>query len=145
MFSKSLLKIISISSFITGLILGIFTLIPPVIWIIFILLMFCISPFIIVYLKKLNLIKNIEIEQCLAIGALSGAASFVGFSVVFFPLAFILNLIFNTQFYIWIKVLLQNISFLLPMIFFIALLSAILNMFSGFLTAYFYQYTKVNK
>ncbi len=145
MFSKSLLKIILISSFITGVIFSIFTLIPPLIWIIFILLMFCVSPFIIIYLKKLNLIKNIEIEQCLAIGALSGAASFIGFSVVFFPSAFVLHLIFNTQSYIWIKVLLQNIGFIVPMILFIALLSALLNMFSGFLTAYFYQYINTNK
>ncbi len=145
MFSKSLLKIILISSFITGVIFSIFTLIPPLIWIIFILLMFCVSPFIIIYLKKLNLIKNIEIEQCLVIGALSGAASFIGFSVVFFPSAFVLHLIFNTQSYIWIKVLLQNIGFIVPMILFIALLSALLNMFSGFLTAYFYQYINTNK
>ena len=145
MFSKSLLKIILISSFITGVIFSIFTLIPPLIWIIFILLMFCVSPFIIIYLKKLNLIKNIEIEQCLVIGALSGAASFIGFSVVFFPSAFVLHLIFNIQSYIWIKVLLQNIGFIVPMILFIALLSALLNMFSGFLTAYFYQYINTNK
>ena len=145
MFSKSLLKIILISSFITGVIFSIFTLIPPLIWIIFILLMFCVSPFIIIYLKKLNLIKNIEIEQCLVIGALSGAASFIGFSVVFFPSAFVLHLIFNTQSYIWIKVLLQNIGFIVPMILFIALLSALLNMFSGFLMAYFYQYINTNK
>ena len=78
-------------------------------------------------------------EQSMVIGAISGAVALLGFTVVYFPIAFILQLIFKIQSFIWIKVLFVNIGFLIPMIILIALTSALLNAFSGFLTAYFYQ------
>ncbi len=145
MINKSLFKIIFLCSLITGAILGILPLIPALTWIAFLAVMFFISPFIIIYLKRLNLIKELEIEQSLIIGAISGASAFLGFSAVYFPIAFILNLIFKIQSFLWIKVIITNFGFLIPMIILIALLCALLNMFSGFLTVYFYQYIKSRK
>ena len=140
MIDKYLLKIICLCSLIVGAFLGIIPLIPAFIWIAFIGVMFFVAPFIIIYLKKLNLIKSIETEKCLAIGAISGTVAFLGFAIIYFPIAFILNLIFKIQSFIWIKVIFFNIGFLLPMVILIALLCGLLNMFSGFLTAYFYEY-----
>lgn len=143
---KSLLKIICVFSFITGLIIGIFPIIPAFTCFAFILIMFFIAPFIIIYLKKLNLIENIQMEKCLIIGAISGFTSFLGFSVLYFPIAFILNLIFKIQEFMWIKILFTNIGFLIPMIILTSLLCALLNTFSAFLTVYFYQiFNKSNR
>lgn len=145
MIDKSLLKIICLCSFIVGAILGVIPLIPAFMWIAFLAVMFFIAPFIIIYLKKLNLIKSIETERCLTIGAISGTVAFLGFATIYFPIAFILNLIFKIQSFLWIKVIFVNIGFLLPMVILIALLCGLLNMFSGFLTAYFYEYFKPKK
>lgn len=145
MISKSLFKIIAICSFIIGAIIGVFPLIPALIGLAFFVVMFGIAPFMLIYLKKLNILKSIEMEESLVIGAISGAVALLGFTAVYFPIAFILQLIFKIQSFIWIKVLFVNIGFLIPMIILIALTSALLNAFSGFLTAYFYQYFQTKK
>lgn len=145
MISKPLFKIIAVCSFILGAILGVFPLIPPLIGISFFVVMFGIAPFMLIYLKRLNILKSIELEQSLVVGAISGAVAILGFATVYFPIAFILQLIFKIQSFIWIKVLFVNIGFLIPMIILIALTSALLNAFSGFLTAYFYQYFQTKK
>lgn len=139
MISKPLFKIIAVCSFILGAILGVFPLIPALIGLSFFIVMFGIAPFMLIYLRRLNILKSIEMEQSLAVGAISGAVAILGFATVYFPIAFILQLIFKIQSFIWIKVLFVNIGFLIPMVFLIALTSALLNAFSGFLTAYFYQ------
>lgn len=140
MLNKSLIKIILITSFITGVLLGIIPLIPALIWIGILLVMFFVSPFIIIYLKHLNLINEINIEQSLIIGGISGVSAFLGFSALYFPIAFILRIIFKIDSYLWIKVLFNNIGFLLAIIILTALLCGLLNMFSAFLTAYIYEY-----
>lgn len=145
MISKPLFRIIAVCSFIIGAILGVFPLIPPLMGLAFFLLMFGIAPFMIIYLKKLNILKNIEMEESLVIGSISGAVALLGFVTIYFPIAFILQLIFKIQSFIWIKVLFVNIGFLIPMVILIALTSALLNAFSGFLTAYFYQSFQIKK
>ena len=145
MISKQLFRIIAICSFIIGAILGVFPLIPALIGISFFLLMFGVAPFMLIYLRKLNILKSIEIEESLVIASISGAVALLGFATIYFPIAFILQLIFKIQSFIWIKVLFVNIGFLIPMVILIALTSALLNAFSGFLTAYFYQSFKAKK
>lgn len=145
MISKQLFKVIAVCSFIIGAMLGILPLFPILIGFAFFVVMFAIAPFMIIYLHNLNVIKNIEVEQSLVIGATSGAIAIFGFATVYFPIAFILQLIFKIESFIWIKVLFTNIGFLIPMIILISLTSALLNAFSGFLTAYFYQSFKMKK
>ncbi len=140
MFDKTFLKIICICSFILGAILGLIPVIPPLMWIAVLLQLFFISPFLIIYLKRLNIIKSLEINNCMAVGAISGFVSFVGFAVIFFPLASVLNVIFKVDSFLGIKVILTNFGFFIPMVFFTALLSALLNAFSGFLTVYVYNF-----
>ncbi|MCD7740535.1 MAG: hypothetical protein LUH11_04220 [Candidatus Gastranaerophilales bacterium] len=145
MIKKSLFKIICFTSLITGAMIGILPLIPPLIWIAFLAVMFLSAPFMIIYLKKLNLINKFEIEESLVIGSISGAFAFLGFAVVYFPAALILYLIFKIQSFLWIKVMFTNFGFLISMIILITLLSALLNMFSGFLTVYLCKYNKSEK
>lgn len=142
MFNKDLLKIICICSLITGAIIGVIPLIPAFTWIAFLTVMFFVAPFIIIYMKKLNFIKEIDLERSLAIGGIAGSVAFLGFSIIYFPIAFILQLIFKIQAFLWIKVLFTNFGFLIPMVILIALLCGLLNMFSGFLTVYIYEYFK---
>ncbi len=142
MLKNPIFKIISIVSIISGAFLGVISIIPALTFFILILLMFIMAPFIIIYFKNLNLIKEIKIEQGIIYGAIAGFTGCIGYSVLFFPLAFFLDLIFKIQSFIWVKVVCQNIIFLLGTIFFTAILCAILNSFSGFLTAYLYQYFK---
>lgn len=145
MMNYSFFKILFIFSVITGAILGILPLVPQMSGLAFILLMFFVSPFIIIYFRKLNLIKSAESINWPVIGAISGASAAVGFAIIYFPAAFILQLLFKIQAFIWIKVLFLNIGFLIPMVILTALISALLNAFSAFLTAYFLSSFNKNK
>lgn len=142
MFNKDLIKIICVFSGILGAIIGLIALIPAFTPTAFGLEMFLVAPFIIIYLKKLKLLESVEMDKCLLVGAVSGFVSSFGMALTFMPISLLLNLIFKIQLFLWVKVLLFNIAFIIPMIILIALLSALLNMFSGFLTVYFYEYIK---
>ena len=137
MFSKTLLKVICVFSFILGAILGVVPIIPALFWTILLIQMFLVAPFIIIYLKKLKLVSDLDVNKCIFIGGISGAVSFLGFSVTFFPIAFIIDLIFKVDSLFWVNVVVKNFAFLIPMILLIAFLSAIMNMFSGFITLFF--------
>ena len=99
--------------------------------------MFLVAPVVIYYFNKLKLLKDFDMEKCLVIGSVSGAMACVGFCIVYLPIAFLLQLIFKMQSFIWIKVLFVNFGFLIPMIIFMALAGALFNAFSAFLVSYF--------
>lgn len=145
MINKPLFKIICLCSMITGAIIGVFPLIPALTSIAFLAVMFLIAPFILIYLKSLNILKELQMEQSLAVSAIAGTFAFLGFAVIYFPIAFILNLMFKIQSFLWIKVIFTNFGFLIPMIILTALLCGLINTFSGFLTVYFYDYFKLKK
>lgn len=145
MINKELLKVLSIFSLIAGAILGVLPLIPALTGIAFFLLLFIISPFILIYFKHIKIIEDYNMEKCLIIGAISGAIACVGFTLIYFPIAFILQLIFEINSFIWIKVLFSNIGFIIPMVFFTSIISAISNTFSAFLIAYYFEFIKQNK
>lgn len=139
MISKALFKVVSVCSLIIGAIIAIPTFFPFIRGFSFFALMFLVAPFLIVYLKRLEVIKTPDMDKLLAVGALSGVFAFLGFSVVFFPTTFLLNLIFKIQSFLWVKVVFSNFAFLLLIIILMAIVSALTNAFSAFLTAYFYQ------
>ncbi|MBE7704615.1 MAG: hypothetical protein E7Z90_02235 [Cyanobacteria bacterium SIG29] len=145
MINKELLKVLSIFSIIIGAILGVLPLIPALTGIAFFLLLFIVSPFILIYFKHIKIIEDYNMEKCLIIGAISGAIACVGFTLIYFPIAFILQLIFKINSFIWIKVLFTNIGFVIPMVFFTSIISAISNSFSAFLIAYYFEFIKQNK
>lgn len=135
-------KMIIIVSLIVGAISGILALIPPISFTVILLIMFFMAPFIIIYFRNLNLIKAPDIATGMTYGAVSGFFGSVGLSITFFPIAFVIDLIFRTQTFLWVKVVVQNFVFLLGTVFFISLLCALMNAFTGFLTAYILQYYK---
>lgn len=145
MFKNQLFKIICLVSALTGAILGLSAIIPPATFSVLILLMFIMAPFIIIYFKHLKLIEELEVDKGILYGAISGFSGFIGFSIIFFPIAFIIDAIFKTESLLWVKVVCQNFVFLIGTIFFTALLCALLNAFSGFLTAYLMEYFKKEK
>lgn len=142
MTKNPIFKIIFIVSALTGAIAGVVALIPVISFMVLIILMFLMAPFIIIYFNNLKLIENPDIDKSIIYGSLSGFSGFLGFSVIFFPIAFIVDLIFKTQTFLWVKVVCQNFIFLTGTVFFTALLCALLNAFTGFLTAYIFQYYK---
>lgn len=142
MIKNPIFKIICIISALTGAIAGVLALIPVISFTVLAVLMFLTAPFIIIYFYNLKLIESLDIDKSMIYGALSGFSGFLGFSVIFFPVAFILDLIFKTQTFLWVKVVCQNFMFLVGIVFFTALLCALLNAFTGFLTAYVFQYFK---
>lgn len=145
MLSKQLIKVISLFSAIIGALAAVPALIP-LFTVFVILIMFIVTaPFIILYLKNLKLFSDLSVEKCAAIGAISGASVFLGFSIIFFPIGFLLNLIFKIQSLILVKVIFSNFGFLMLMIFLMTLTCAMFNTFAGVSTAYFYQIFNTNK
>ncbi len=140
---KSLLKIISIVSLLTGAIAGVVSVIPFLSFLLMITVMFFMAPFIIIYLKHLNIIQDTQIDKSMIYGAMSGFTGFIGYSLTFFPIAFVIDSIFKTQTFFWVKIVCQNFLFTLTLIFFTSLLCAMFNAFSGFLTSYTIQ--NINK
>lgn len=145
MVDKSLFKIICLCSLISGAILGVLPLIPHLTGLAFTLIMFFTAPFVIIYLFKLKLIKELDVPQCLSLGGISGFFSFLGFSIIYFPIAAILYLIFKINSFLWIKVIFTNIGFLFFTVILTALLCGLMNMFSAFMTVYLYEYFKGKK
>lgn len=140
MLNKPAIKIVSVCSTIIGALLAIPAMIPYIRGLAFISLMFLVAPFIIVYLKKLKTIHFDSVEKYLTVGATAGATSFLGFALIYFPSAFLLNLIFKIQAFIWVKVIFTNFSFLIATVILTAAANALFNSFSAFLTANAYQY-----
>lgn len=135
MLNKQFIKTVSIFSAVTGFILAVPSLIPNVFYITIILLMFFVAPFVIMQLRNFNPIKNEETEKYLITGAVSGITSFLGFSVVFFPVAFVLNLIFKTESFIWVKVVFSNFGYLVFMVVLMSLMSGLFNGFTALITS----------
>ena len=138
-----LLKQAALFSALIGGILGIITLIPYLGSISFMALILCLSAIIIVYFKRNNLIGIIDMREGAILGAVIGFASFVAFSIVYTPLSIIIGLI-TEKFYIG-RVILQFITnfggffVLISLLLFIAFISALMNAFSGVVTAYVYE------
>ena len=137
--SKSLIRLLCVFATLTGGILAVLALLPFLMSYVLIALLFLISPFLLIYLKKLNIIKTFDVDKSMIFGAISGACASLGFCIIYIPIAFILNLIFKIQSYIWAKTVFLNFGGLLMMLFLIAMTCAIFNAFSAFVVAQFYQ------
>lgn len=136
-----LIKQTSILSAILGGILGVVTLIPFIRNFSFMLLILCISAVIIIYMKKNDLIGIIDIREGAILGAIIGFVSFIAFSIVFIPLVAIIGLIFKNYYTFGISYLIKASGFfvLIMLIIFMGILSALMNAFSGLVTAYVYE------
>ena len=86
-----LLKQLSILSAFAGAILGFITIIPYVSFISFMLLILCLSAFVLAYLKQNELIGIISVREGCIFGAVIGFVSFLAFAVVFTPISMLLG------------------------------------------------------
>lgn len=136
-----IVKQTAILSAILGGILGVLTIIPFVRNFSFMLLILAISAVVIVYMKKNNLIGIIDVREGAILGGIIGFVSFVAFSIVFVPLVSIVGLIFKGYYTYGILYLLKMSGFfvLITLIVFLGILSALMNAFSGLVTAYVYE------
>lgn len=136
-----IVKQTAILSAILGGIIGVLTLIPFVRNFSFMILILCISAVIIVYMKKNDLIGIIDVKEGAILGAIIGFVSFIAFSIVFVPLVAIIGLIFKGYYTFGITSLLQVSGFfvLIMLVIFLGILSALVNSFSGLVTAYIYE------
>jgi len=139
--NRIVVKQTAILSAILGGILGVLTLIPFVRNFSFTLLMICISAVVIIYMKKNDLIGIIDAREGAILGGIIGFISFIAFSIIFIPIAAILGAIFKTYYFGWLSMLMKASGFfvLIMLVVFMGLLSALMNAFSGLITAYVYE------
>lgn len=135
-----LLKQMGMLSSVLGLVLGVITIIPFICNFSFFVLIVLSAPIILVYMKKLDMIGILDIRQGAMYGAIIGFISFVAFSVSFVPLATIIGFIYKGSYYLGVSLLFRTGFFvLIMMVFFVALLAALMNAFSGLVTIYVYN------
>ena len=135
-----LLKQMGMLSSVLGLVLGVITIIPFICNFSFFALIVLSALIILVYMKKLDMIGILDIRQGAMYGAIIGFISFVAFSVSFVPLATIIGFIYKGSYYLGVSLLFRTGFFvLIMMVFFVALLAALMNAFSGLVTIYVYN------
>ncbi len=138
-----LLKQISIISAFAGALLGFITIIPYVSFISFMILIICLSAFVIVYLKQNDLIGIISIREGCIFGALIGFVSFIAFSVVYTPLSMLLGWLLKEDYTQgFLRFFLTSFGSFVVMVLLMILMagiSALFNAFTGLVTAYVYE------
>ena len=137
-----LIKQLSIISAITGVIFGLITVIPYVSLFSFIILLTCISAFILIYLKRNDLIGILSIKEGCISGAIVGFVSFIAFSIAYAPVSIVLATLipaYPQKHFLYFITDFGTFIVTLFIIIFIAGISALFNGFTGLITAYLYQ------
>ena len=137
-----LLKQLSILSAFAGAILGFITIIPYVSFISFMLLILCLSAFVLAYLKQNELIGIISVREGCIFGAVIGFVSFLAFAVVFTPISMLLGWLIPSYTQGFMRFFLGSFGSFIVMILLIIFMggiSALFNAFSGLVTAYVYE------
>ena len=138
-----LLKQLSILSAIAGVIFGLLTVIPYISFFSFLILITCLSAFILAYLKQNDLIGIISIREGCIFGAVIGFVSFLTFSVAFAPISMLLGWLIPsyTQGFLrfFISAGFGSFIVMLLLIVLMAGISALFNAFAGLVTAYVYE------
>ena len=138
--NKLLIKQMATLSGVLGLILGVLTIIPFVCNFSFFALIVLAAPIILFYMKKLDMIGILDVKQGAMYGAIVGFVSFLAFSVSFVPLATVVGLLYKGSFYLGVSLLVRSGFFVIVMmVFFVAILAALMNAFSGLVTIYIYN------
>ena len=140
------LKQITILSALLGVGLALLALIPFVGTFAFFALLCLVSVFVFVILTRVKVLNLISVHKSVMLGGFIGFVSFFAFAVVYLPIVAILG-----QFVTLYSEILQSLVIMLKvanfwMIFlltiFVAILSAITNAFSGFVTYYVLEFLK---
>ncbi len=137
-----LLKQLSILSAFAGAILGFITVIPYLSFISFMILILCLSAFVLAYLKQNDLIGIISVREGCIFGAVIGFVSFIAFSVVYTPISMLLGWLIPAYTQGFLRFFLTSFGSFVVMILLIILMagiSALFNGFAGLVTAYVYE------
>ena len=142
MINELLLKQVAILSAIAGGALGVLTIFPYINIFSVSILVICLAAGILVYMKRENLIGIFDMKEGAILGGVIGSVSFIAAAVVYTPIDIILGLIpiFKAHFIMrFFFNSFGSIIVLIMLIFFIALLSALMNAFAGLATSYVYE------
>lgn len=134
------IKNLAIISLIFGAISGVLALIPIFGILILLILIFCSSFLIIVFMKKFSLLPNPNEQTGMLWGGISGFVTFIGFAIIFLPCSFVLSLIFKQSYYTGIAMILKSgFSIMIMLVLFLAILCAMMNAFAGLASIYFFN------
>lgn len=137
-----LLKQLSILGAFAGAILGFISIIPYVSLFSFLIAITCLSAFVLVYLKRNDLIGIISVREGCIFGAVIGFVSFIAFSIIYAPISMILGWLIPAYTQGFLRFFMGGFGTFVVMVLLIILmagLSALFNAFSGLLTAYIYE------
>lgn len=137
-----LLKQLSILGLLVGAIVGLVATIPFLFWICILIAMFWISAFVLIYLKKQELIGIINVREGSIFGALIGFVAFIAFSLTFIPITTVLGLIFKSYSLDVLGFFMNDFGSFIVLILLIistAGLAALFNGFTGLITAYVFE------
>ncbi|MCR5261751.1 MAG: hypothetical protein K6C94_07935 [Candidatus Gastranaerophilales bacterium] len=134
------IKKLSIFSLIFGAISGFLGLLPFVGVLAFLMIIFCSSFIILVLLKKTGNLFCPDEKTGMLYGGLAGFIAYIGFSLTFIPLSFILSFIFKESYFTGIAMIVKSgFMLMIMLIFFIGILCAMMNVFSGLASVYFFN------
>ena len=142
MINELLLKQVAILSAIAGGALGVLTIFPYINIFSVSILVICLAAGILVYMKRENLIGIFDMKEGAILGGVIGFVSFIAAAVVYTPIDIILGLIPIFKAHFIMRIFFNSfgsIIVLIMLIFFIALLSALMNAFAGLATSYVYE------
>jgi len=142
--NKSVLKIIILLGIFLGIAGGLLTIVPYAGEIVFWLLLTVSAPVVIVFLSVQNFLEIATVRQSVVIGSLIGFVSFLAFSAVYIPAVVVLARVFKYFSNYGVSMFVSHASFglLVMLAVFMAILSATINAFSGFVTYYLIEFNK---
>ncbi len=129
---------------VSGIIFGISLLIPFLAPFMFFLIFLLAGIIVVTVLKKANMVGLLSLQDGCFIGALAGFSSLITTSVVYIPLISLINLLFKTPDGVFnagysLTIISYDMLAVLMIVLFTAGLSAIMNAFTGMLTAFVFE------
>lgn len=145
--NKDLLKQIMILSLVLGIVLGILTAIPFIGQIAFFILICLVSAVVIVFLSKLGILDVADVKESVVLGSIVGFVSFLAFCVSYIPIMIIFAKGFHLYSNYGVAMMLGNagLGMIIVLSLFMAILSATINAFTGFVTYYIMEFMKTLK
>lgn len=140
----SLLKLILFISIFIGVLAGILTAVPYIGELAFWVLL-CLSSVIeMIFLARAGLLELESVKESVTIGGIIGFVSFMAFAVVYVPIVVALLKLFKyyTNYGVAVMLGTANVWIILLLAVFMAILSATINAFTGFLTYYVSEFIK---
>lgn len=142
--NKPILKIVLLLSIFIGILAGVLAIIPFAGEVAFWLLITAAAPFVIIFLKRHNILEMMTVRQSTVMGGVIGFMSFLAFCTLYVPIVVVLAKVFHYSPNAGVTLLVSNGTFgiILLLAVFMAVLSAVVNAFTGFVTFYLLDFLK---